>query len=42
MGHLLAMHTDSLGLVEAGSVEEVTSSVVDLQPCSRSLVNLRT
>ena len=31
------MHTESLGLVEAGSVEEVAPSVVDLQPGSRSL-----
>ena len=31
LGHLLALHTDSLGLVEAGSVEEAISSVADLQ-----------
>ena len=30
LGHLLVLHTDSLGLVEAGSVE-VISSVADLQ-----------
>ena len=30
LGHLLALHTDSLGLVEAGSVEEVISSAADL------------
>ena len=31
LGHLLVLHTNSLGLVEAGSMEVVISSVADLQ-----------